>query len=232
MKNHQPKEPLVTSTDILDLHSLFFTIQGEGIYSGCPAVFVRLAGCTLQCPFCDTEYTDNRKKVKPQYIVDQVYRAHSHINYNPVVVITGGEPLRQPIGELCDLLVGRGYKVQIETNGTAYQPCVPYDEISVICSPKMPHVHPKLRPHVTAYKYVLSADAVNDVDGLPNSALGLINPKPVARPPHDFKGPVYIHPMDAHNDIDNLRHQDAAVRSALRHGYTFGLQVHKLINME
>src|SRR3954467_9071958 len=44
----------------LSIHSIFYTLQGEGPYSGCPAVFMRLAGCNLQCPGCDTDYTSGQ----------------------------------------------------------------------------------------------------------------------------------------------------------------------------
>ena len=44
----------------LNVHSRAETIQGEGPYAGCPAAFIRLAGCNLQCPRCDTEYTPGK----------------------------------------------------------------------------------------------------------------------------------------------------------------------------
>ena len=42
--------------NFLKIQEIFYTIQGEGIYSGYPAVFVRLGGCNLACKFCDTEF--------------------------------------------------------------------------------------------------------------------------------------------------------------------------------
>ena len=45
------------TTRSYDVHSIFPTIQGEGPFVGQPAIFIRLAGCNLQCPACDTDYT-------------------------------------------------------------------------------------------------------------------------------------------------------------------------------
>jgi len=62
--NQQKPEPRAKGDgSILDFHSMFFTIQGEGPFAGHRSIFVRLAGCNLQCPGCDTEYTQGRSVV-------------------------------------------------------------------------------------------------------------------------------------------------------------------------
>ncbi|WP_046973456.1 7-carboxy-7-deazaguanine synthase QueE, partial [Dyella japonica] len=95
------------------------TIQGEGPFCGQPAVFVRLAGCNLQCPGCDTNYTSNRKKMSHSDIWQEIVHVTGEAK-TKLVVITGGEPFRQPevvnfINYLIDM---KGYRVQVETNGT------------------------------------------------------------------------------------------------------------------
>ena len=57
----------------LQVHEIFHTIQGEGPFSGRPAVFIRLSGCNLRCWFCDTEWDDdNDPFLSPDEIMKQI----------------------------------------------------------------------------------------------------------------------------------------------------------------
>ena len=76
---------------MLGIAELFYSIQGEGTWTGTPAVFVRLAGCNLNCRFCDTDYA-LRAFASPGEIVTQVRELGGAC---PMVVLTGGEPLAQ-----------------------------------------------------------------------------------------------------------------------------------------
>lgn len=102
---------------VLDVHSIFRTLQGEGPFTGHSAIFIRLAGCNLQCPACDTDYTSKRSLMSVQTIIDKVNTLKIGQTIQ-LIVITGGEPLRQNISDLCILLYQAHYTVQIETNGT------------------------------------------------------------------------------------------------------------------
>lgn len=235
IKNHQAKEPLtLLASDSIDVHSIFYTIQGEGLFAGHPAVFLRLAGCNLQCPACDTEYTEGRKMLPVQTILSAIQAQCPNLGLKdlPIVVITGGEPFRQNITILVKTLLSHGFTVQIETNGTAYVPDFPYEKVTVMCSPKIGSVHKKLQPHVSAYKYVVSHDAVNPIDGLPTSVLATDSGGRVARPHAGFTGKIFIQPMDSKDRLINEKNLDSAIRSALKHNYVLCLQIHKYINME
>lgn len=233
MNTQKPSPIFHDHSGLVELHSIFPTIQGEGIYAGHPATFVRLAGCNLRCPACDTEYTDGAIKVRPKYIIDRVSEVSAP---NKLVVITGGEPLRQDISALLSSLIAEGYTVQIETNGTLAPSRNTKHvleqfrtHIKVVCSPKG-RVHAELLNFIDAYKYVLSADHISVSDGLPTRVLDLkVKPD---RPHPDFKGTVYVQPMDSKSAAANYRHQSAAIRMAMTFGYVFCLQVHKIINVE
>lgn len=221
------------------VHSIFYTIQGEGPFAGECAVFVRLGGCNLQCPKCDTEYTSGAVRMQDKEIA---HTAEMHWQWGrpgnhepkrgtPLVVITGGEPFRQNIGPLVSYMIRLGWRVQIETNGTLYRDDLPYglQRLTIVCSPKAGKVNKYLEPNIDAYKYVLAADGVDDNDGLPINALGL--PGRPARPLRAGT-PIYINPVDDHDEATNRRNLAAATRSCLTFGYRLGIQLHKLAGVE
>jgi len=102
---------------MIALAEIFYSIQGEGTWSGTPAVFVRLAGCNLACDFCDTDYAIERF-----CSVDDVVRAVREAGGDcPMVVLTGGEPLAQAqTPALIEALRGDGRRVHVESNGTIF----------------------------------------------------------------------------------------------------------------
>lgn len=230
-RNTQPVEKQVKSDGSeLAVNSIFYTIQGEGPFAGSPSVFVRLAGCNLQCPMCDTEYT-NRNLIFVRQIVSEVA---SKMFAGRLVVITGGEPFRQNIRDLVIALLGRGFLVQIETNGTLYQE-LPFEHpnLTIVCSPKAGAINKKLAPSIKALKYVATAKSLeNSPDGLPTNALEHPNGGMLARPPQGFTGDVYLQPVDEQNLEHNHANHRAVVRSCMKHGHRLCLQVHKIIGVD
>lgn len=213
----------------LVVHSIFYTLQGEGPFCGCPAIFIRLAGCNLRCPSCDTDYTSDVERMSIAEIANEV--ASKKMLYK-LVVITGGEPFRQNISPLCKLLLDTiDCTVQIETNGTlAPSPDFPKDVV-IVCSPKTGKVHPEIEARAVAYKYVMAHDSMR-ADGLPHFALGHGAFPHVARPNPLYPRIVYLQPMDAQDPMENAANLKAVVDSCLEHGHVLQLQVHKLVNLE
>lgn len=224
--NVQPAEQLDHDCDLIQVHSVWHTMQGEGPFVGTPAVFVRLAGCNLQCPFCDTEYTKQRTVMSPRGVVDVV----KGIRQSGLVVLTGGEPLRQHISLLVLELLESSYLVQIETNGTVFR-ALPFDHVNltIVCSPKMPKINEFLEPHIDALKYVVRAGEV-DIDGLPKTTMGFASR--VARPSHRFGGVVYVQPLDEGNPRANEANLKAALGSCMDFGYRLSVQTHKSLGLD
>ena len=100
---------------VIALSEIFYSLQGEGMHAGTPAVFVRLAGCNLSCAFCDTDYAV-RSFSSVAAIVSRVREVGATC---PMVVLTGGEPLAQREAlDLIEALRADGRRVHIESNGT------------------------------------------------------------------------------------------------------------------
>ncbi len=100
---------------MLALAETFYSVQGEGVWTGTPAVFVRLAGCNLNCRFCDTDFSVREFASVPE-IVERVSELGGAC---PMVVLTGGEPLAQrETSELIAALQADGRRVHIESNGS------------------------------------------------------------------------------------------------------------------
>lgn len=107
---------------------IFTSVQGEGIFIGCTATFIRLSGCNLACSWCDTDHS----KSEPLWIKQIVARCDVGM-----VVITGGEPGMYDLQPLLQALKEAGKFVTIETNGT-YPIRERYKDLVnwVTCSPK------------------------------------------------------------------------------------------------
>ena len=105
----------------MKVSEIFKSIEGEGLRTGLPAVFIRLHGCNLRCSYCDSMYAVEGCDYK-QMSVAQILDAVKEYGDITHVTLTGGEPLIHPdVEDLLCQLSGYGYRVNIETNGTV--PC-------------------------------------------------------------------------------------------------------------
>ena len=233
--NRQKPTPRIRGGFGTIVHSIFYTIQGEGPLVGRPAVFVRLYGCNLHCPQCDTDYTSQQLAWQPDILAEHIidkFKAPT----SPLAVFTGGEPFRQNLIPIIRALQERDCHVQIETNGTLGLPKgnpgthgVNWPLVDIVCSPKTGRVNKMLERFITAYKYVVTADQMSKEDGLPLTALGHPAHPMLARPRKGFPTErIYVQPVDPDPDGANLA---ACVKSCYEFGYTLCLQIHKIIGV-
>lgn len=134
-----------------NVKEIFYTLQGEGMHAGRPAVFCRFSACNLWtgrekdrdravCKFCDTDFvgvdgSDGGRFDTPQELADAVARVWPDDDRaNRMAVCTGGEPLLQLDAEAIAALHDVGFYVAVETNGTVTPP----DGVDWLCvSPKI-----------------------------------------------------------------------------------------------
>jgi len=119
---------------------IYYTLQGEGVHTGRPAVFLRFAGCNLWsgreehrdqsvCRFCDTEFVGvdgpgGGKFESARELASEVskYWHATGAESRPYVVCTGGEPLLQLDGAAIGALHDAGFEIGVESNGTIQAP--------------------------------------------------------------------------------------------------------------
>ena len=98
----------------LKITEIFFSIQGEAVFSGWPTVFVRLTGCPLRCQYCDTAYAFTGGEWRSFDEIEAEVRRYG----TRYVCVTGGEPLAQPrCAALLTALCDAGFDVSLETSG-------------------------------------------------------------------------------------------------------------------
>ena len=143
---------------MLKINEIFWSAQGEGVHSGVSAVFVRLAGCSLRCPYCDTRGAWTVGTLMPAAEVaaaaDRLKAAYPQAR----LVITGGEPLEQDLRALVKALKSRGCFIAVETNGLHFQDLA-IDWWTV--SPKdisAYRVHPRLWARASEIKLLVTPD--------------------------------------------------------------------------
>jgi 7-carboxy-7-deazaguanine synthase (Cx14CxxC type) len=203
---------------------IYYTIQGEGLNAGRPAVFCRFAGCNLwsgresdrataQCSFCDTDFVGmngingGRYPTRGSLAYEIAGLWHSPDATNRLVVFTGGEPLLQLDTQLLDSLHALNFKCAVESNGTI-QPPAGIDWLTV---------SPKGRVKLA----VSRADELKLV--YPQAGIG-----PEAF--NDFVADHYcLQPLDDANRIANTQ---AAIEYCLAHPkWRLSLQTHKYLGI-
>lgn len=142
----------------LQINDLFWTLQGEGHFSGRRALFVRLPYCNYDCPWCDTEYNSFKNWTEDEFLS---FATQETARF---AVITGGEPLlHKDLLRVLSILKKNGFYIACETNGsTAAPPEIDF----VTTSPKRYtknkfdafYCSPEIEKQTSEWKYVVDED--------------------------------------------------------------------------
>ena len=131
------------------ISEFFYSLQGEGFLVGVPSVFIRLAGCSLRCRWCDTKYAWEQS-AGMYYDIDKVVQEVQNFDCG-YVVITGGEPMMDTeLPKLVKKLKALGKYITIETAGIAFLPDMVCDLMSI--SPKLSNSRPKNAADAAAHE--------------------------------------------------------------------------------
>ncbi|RDV25187.1 7-carboxy-7-deazaguanine synthase QueE [Alteromonas aestuariivivens] len=214
---------------------MFETIQGEGVFTGVPSVFVRLQGCPVGCPWCDTKHTwvvNEALATTPTAVLNKSQESEAFFNTSEAnllaefsrqgyrarhVVITGGEPCMYDLTPLTTLLHQQGFTSQIETSGTFEVLCHPDTWVTV--SPKV-NMKGGYEVLVSALKRaneikhpVAMQKHIDELDTL----LAQLDTLPV----------VCLQPIS-----QQQRATDLAIKTCIERNWRLSLQTHKYIGIE
>ncbi|MBR4741329.1 MAG: 7-carboxy-7-deazaguanine synthase QueE [Desulfovibrio sp.] len=215
--------------NLLLVNEIFLSLQGEGSRSGWPAIFIRLQGCRVNCPFCDTKYAqkirsayrlpDHSQKIVQKTIPDPHYSAYTAAELcallktlpsrAQLVVITGGEPCEQNIMQLTRMLA-KNYAVQLETSGTA--PILVDNAVWVTLSPKQKPIQLQNWHRANEIKIPVQTEA--DLN-LHREMLSRLKSKK-----------IWLQPIDCDQKATKL-----CVRLCQENNYYLSLQLHKYLNI-
>jgi 7-carboxy-7-deazaguanine synthase len=205
----------------------FISVNGEGPLSGQLVVFIRFAGCNLNCSYCDTTWANNEDVCYDFMTSDDIYK---HIKSTDIrnVTLTGGEPLLQEgIIELLEVLSkDRSLHVEIETNGS-----VPLDKFLSIENPpsftmdyKLPSSNMEEKMNLNNFKHLSNKDTVKFVSG---SMEDLLKAKYIIdKYELSDKTNVYISPVFGQIDPENIVE---FMKDNKMNGVNLQIQLHKII---
>jgi 7-carboxy-7-deazaguanine synthase len=224
---------------------MFETIQGEGAYTGIPSVSVRLQGCPVGCPWCDTKHTwdtlveneSSKAAVMKESIDSPTYfRANTQqlldlfdeYQYQAKhIVITGGEPCMFDLRDFTENCLSKGYTLQIETSGTFEIKC--HENTWVTLSPKIEmkggfDVLNSAIFRANEIKHPIAmAKHIDELDLLLQKATEqaqLLN-VPFAKPL------IYLQPIS-----QQTRATELAIKTCIERNWRLSVQLHKYIGIE
>jgi len=123
---HNSQQPTVSGQRLaLPVMETFYTLQGEGFHQGKAAYFIRLGGCDVGCFWCDVKESWNALNYEQKTIEEIINKVKAAIyqqsttGNQPIIVITGGEPLLHNLDELTKSLQQNNFKTHIETSGSS-----------------------------------------------------------------------------------------------------------------
>jgi 7-carboxy-7-deazaguanine synthase len=218
------------------INELFETIQGEGYFTGQPAIFLRLQGCPVGCSWCDTKHTwevnNSEQVIATQMLnknqesvqwanlsVEEILSVVAEQGYQAKhLVITGGEPCMLDLTPLCLAFEQQGYSCQVETSGTFEVRVSTQCWVTISPKIKMKGGYPILSSAMQRANEIKHPIATEQhVDELKS----LLTEHKIEQTP------VYLQPIS-----QKKRATDLAIKTCIENNWRLSVQVHKYIGIE
>lgn len=218
------------------INEIFATLQGEASFTGTPSVFIRLQGCNVGCPWCDTKHTwdltpeqeiefklltgktDDKNswaQASIELIIQFIQSNYPQIKH---IVITGGEPAMYDLAPLCLALEELGKDIQIESSGTEVFRISPMTWVSL--SPKIDMPGGK----VVLEECILRANEIK----MPIGKMADIEKLHQFLTKYNIASnvPIWLQPLSQSPSATKL-----CIEQALLNNWRLSLQTHKFINI-
>lgn len=240
--------------------SIFRTIQGEGPYAGCPAIFLRLSGCNYgdkaeggACQFCDTSFQFDKGRVMTFDEIHAEIKALPGYNASHVLVVTGGEPtLQYNLINFMEKSWDMFFQIQLETNGTQssffsrltrahtqeFRPAIVVSPKAQYSVGKYGRLSDTVAAWATDLKFVVEDDPSSPHYKLPSWVTYdyvshcTVWVSPMARYKKAYEGEVAsIWDRDLIDEEATARNYSYAAKFALEHNYRLSLQQHLFVGI-
>jgi 7-carboxy-7-deazaguanine synthase len=196
-------------------------IERDGPNAGLSAVYIHMAGCQLECWYCESADERGDERAITSVVIEiNNMRGRTQVGDKPICVLTGGDPMMQKIGPFVETLLGHGWKVQVETHGEEWTDLPDSEDLELICSPKSSKVHTFVKSRATAWRYMIrEADDYERRDGLPVCNTQRIDGsrEPVTKPTRGR--PVWLQPVTEEGRTE--KNTRAARSRAMEYGYRY-----------
>ena len=219
------------------INEMFETIQGEGFHTGVPSIFVRLQGCPVGCPWCDTKHTWEVNLDAEQNAVEVLNKTQESEKWFSAtsvdildlfqeqgyvakhVVITGGEPCMYDLTSLTSELIEQGYSVQIETSGTFEVKAHEQTWVTLSGKVDMPGKYDVLQQVIdraNEFKHPIAREVhIEQLEGI------------LSQRENQQKALIYLQPIS-----QQKRATELAVETCIKKNWRLSLQTHKFIGIE
>lgn len=233
LKSFKEEQKKLQKNELILATEPFYTIQGEGRYSGRAAFFIRTAYCSLKCSACD-EPLWRKNKIITDF--ESIHKKMLELNKDcKLIIFSGGEPAMQLTSDFIEYFENFGYDINIETSGAVYNPNLELLHW-VCCSPK--RISDQFgKENILEDKYIFNWNNIDYIDEFKFIIDDRTNEKMLLDFVNDSRikhFPIfYLSPWDYYDEEQNKKNYKKIIELVEKYPDVFrvSLQIHKILNI-